>query len=940
MTEKIKSNHLKSNLFWPVSLRCEQKKNPIGIDVNKPRLSWVFELSNNKLRSQKQKSYYLLVASNIELLNSNIGDVWDTGIVQSNQNNFIAYEGKSLISGQKYYWKVRIFENNRKSSKWSEVATWTMGILEESSWNGSWIGEKNNLDLEPRKLSNGYITKGTINDNDVKWVQIDLKATYSIDRIILHPALPINYPDQKHIIQQQVMSQPGFGFPKRFRFDISNKADFNKYKTIIDHTDSDYPNPGNNAQIFKINNEQMRFFRITVTKLVDCLNHEENFGFALAAIEIFSGDHNLSLSKSVSAMDSFENSGWGKSYLTCGRNLVGEEKSGHEALLMRKEIDITNQIKTANAYVCGLGLNEFFINGEKVGDEVLSPSFTDYRKRVLYKTFDVEKHLLIGKNTLGIILGGGWFNPSTPDVWGFHNASWVTTPRLLFNLIVEYKDGSNKVYSSDTTWKCSHGDIVLNCIRGGEVIDARFKKSGWDIAGYDDSKWRPVKIVDAPKGRLISESHPPIRVKKYMTPISLSEPKPGIFVYDMGINMSGWARMKIKKGKVGSKIKLFYNEKLNSDGTVLRGPHTWWHYGSYQTEEFILSNKRTEVFEPRFTYHGFRYIEVSGLTKKPHLDDLNGALVHTDLTKVGEFSCSNEDINHIQKLIIRTQLTNMHGIPTDCPHREKIGWLADGQLTVDEAVYNFDMLLFYNKWYNDILDAQENNGHVPPIAPNPGWKGATSLINGVENIPIFSDPWWGGAIIIIPWKIYKYYGDKSLLEKGFNAMESYLNWLESQSNDHIFVANLGDWLEPACFNDKKMASKEQIGTATYFYFLNLMRDFSKKLNKPKKRKKYEARANKIKYIYNNKFFDSSTGLYAKDSQLAQILPLAFGLVPKGKEKIVEKQLIKNIKIKHNNHLDTGIIGTPLLLDLLIQLGHNDLAYKIMSGKNPTIKPIL
>ena len=170
--------------------------------------------------------------------------------------------------------------------------------------------------------------------------------------------------------------------------------------------------------------------------------------------------------------------------------------------------------------------------------------------------------------------------------------------------------------------------------------------------GYDDSKWRPVKIVDAPKGRLISESHPPIRVKKYMTPISLSEPKPGIFVYDMGINMSGWARMKIKKGKVGSKIKLFYNEKLNSDGTVLRGPHTWWHYGSYQTEEFILSNKSTEVFEPRFTYHGFRYIEVSGLTKKPHLDDLNGALVHTDLTKVGEFSCSNEDINHIQKLII------------------------------------------------------------------------------------------------------------------------------------------------------------------------------------------------------------------------------------------------------------------------------------------------
>jgi alpha-L-rhamnosidase len=447
------------------------------------------------------------------------------------------------------------------------------------------------------------------------------------------------------------------------------------------------------------------------------------------------------------------------------------------------------------------------------------------------------------------------------------------------------------------------------------------------MPGYQDSGWQPAKVVSPPQGQLVSQQLPPIRATMKISPVKMTEPLPGVFVYDLGINIAGWVRFRIHAEK-GDTIILFHNEQLKPDGTVLCGPHSWWTYGPYQTDKFISGGKDAEIYEPHFTYHGFRYIQVNGMKKKPLLTDLEGIMVHTDPDQAGEFSCSNPDINKVQELIIRTQLNNLHSIPTDCPHREKIGWMGDGLVTTEEAIYNFDMASFYIKWYQDMLDAQEPDGHVPPIVPNPGWIEATSAKNPEGVIPVFSDPWWGGNMLMTPWKIYQYYGDKRYLDGGYDAMGKYLDWIGTRAKDYIFPANLGDWIEPAMLSGGKITPKEQIGTSAYFFFARFMSQLAASLNKTGDAEKYQMLANTIRKKYNERFFDDVSGLYEGGSMLSQAMPLYFKMVPEGKEKLVEDNLVDIITKKYNNHLSTGFVGTPLLFSLLSELDYAGLAYEM------------
>lgn len=911
----------------PVTLRVEYHENPVGIDNRNPALSWLLVSVEPADRNQVQTAYEILVASSLENLNDNMGDLWDSGPVYSNQNTLIKYRGTPLRSLLKCYWKVRIRDGEGELSHWSEVGEWTMGLLDGSDWKGDWIGAKGTLDTQPRQDENGYYSQFSLDQNEEKWILLDLGESQVIDRVVLHPALPLKYPNG-----QTAVRSPGFGFPVRFKIDISDSKEFEDYKTVTDLTQDDFENPGYQEQTFFIQPVKTQYVRLTVTKLWNFKGADPPFGFGLGELQVFYGERNLSLGKKAYAKDSEEEWGWSMKNLTDGRNIIGEIESGHEAILFRKETKIARKLKAATVCISGLGYYELYINGKRVGDRVLSPGFTDYSKRVLYNTYDAKEYLKTGANVFGVIVGGGWYNIATPDAWGFHKAPWTAPPKLLFNLHLEYTDGDSQTVVSDTTWKWSTGPIVFNCVRGGEFSDARQDKPGWDLSGYDDKLWQDAVRVPSPEGKMVSEQNPPIRVNQYVTPVNLTEPIPGVYVYDMGVNMSGWARFEAEGGERGDTITFFYNERLAEDGTVRVGPHTWWHYGPYQTGKLILSGSK-EVFEPRFTYHGFRYVQVTGLRNRPRLDQLQGAWVYTDVEKAGEFSCSNPDINQIQEMVLRTQLSNLHSIPTDCPHREKIGWLGDGVVTFDEAMYNFDMATFYTKWYRDILDAQEDNGHVPPIAPNPGWIQATSLKNSNNGVPAFSDPWWGGACIILPWKVYQYYGDRRLMEEGYLAMQDYLDWLGSTARDHILTANLGDWIEPAAFNDEEGAPKDQVGTAAYYYFTKLMEEMAELLNNPTDKKRYSDLAASIKRRYNEKFFDPAKGSYSDHSQLSHVFPLALGLVPEGKEELVERQLIDLIKNKDRNHLNTGFVGTPFLFNLLVDRGYSDLAYTMVTQED-------
>lgn len=611
-----------------------------------------------------------------------------------------------------------------------------------------------------------------------------------------------------------------------------------------------------------------------------------------------------------------------------GRNITDAKTPPFASILLRKEVALAKKPVRATAYYCGLGYCQLSINGWKVGDAELDPGFTDYTKRVFYITRDVTDLLQSNHNVIAATLGGGWYDSPGADVWSFHRAPWIAPPKLLLRIDIDFADGTHGAVVSDTTWKCTTGPIVFNSIRGGETHDARREKPGWDGRGYDDSTWPNARIVSAPKGRLVPQCHPPIRVTESIRPVKLTEPKPGVYVFDLGVNIAGWAQLKTR-GSRGQTIKLGFHERLIPDGTVDTQTFLECSGNRFQTDEFILKGDGEEIYEPRFTYHGFRYVQVNGLSQKPTLDSLTGRWVHTAPEPAGHFSCSNPLVNRIQEMIARTQLNNLHGIPTDCPQREKIGWTEDGCVTMEEAICNFDMAAFYTKWFHDMLDAQDANGHAACIAPSPGW--GRSLADGSPG-PC-SDPWWGGAIVRTPWQLYRYYGDTRAMTEGYDAMVKYMDYVARHSQDHIPWNCEGDWLEVGSAGPAIRTQGPLTSSAAYFFYAKTLSCFASLLHRPDDAKKYARLAETIQDVFNRRFLDPKTGRYAQDSQTSHALPLSFGIVPLDKRPLVVNQLVRNIQVDRKNHISSGIVGTFYVFQSLLDADRNDVAYTMLTQED-------
>ena len=905
----------------PAELRCEYQVDPVGIDVTQPRLSWTLGAVAVEARGLTQAAYQVLVAGTPEKLAADQGDLWDSGKVESDQQLHIAYAGKPLASRTRCCWKVRVWDRSGQPSGWSKPAMWSMGLFAPADWGAAkWIGaEATGASASPH---NGYHCQLANSADVAKWIVVDLGKAQPIHAVRLVPARPFNYPDT-----------PGFLYPVRFKIECASRDDFSGARPVVDCTGKDVANPGDEAQTYGFKEVPARYVRVAVTKLAR--RDGNNFGFALAEMQVMTAAGNVAQNAEVTAFDSveLEEGGWSRQRLVDGMEKAhpggkNANPAGDRALMLRKEIVLSKEPVRATAYVCGLGYNELHINGRKVGDHVLDPGFTAYNERVLYLGYDVTPLLQAGKSTLGVILGNGWFNERTDDIWAFQAAPWVAPPKLLLRIDVEYADGSSATICSDESWKVStDGLIVYNDIRGGETCDARKAMPGWDRPGYDDSAWTNARIVPAPKGRLQAQYHPPIRAVESMRPVKLTEPKPGVYVFDLGANTAGWARL-TTRGERGRKITLSFDERLNGDGT-LNMANRGLTYGRYQTDEFILAGGGDETFEPHFTYHGFRYVQVEGLTEKPTLDSLVGILVHTDPEPAGEFSCSNPDLNRIHEMILRTQLANLHGIPTDCPHREKIGWTGDGYITMEGAIYNFRMPGFYQKWWRDMLDVQDPNGHASCIAPAPGWGRSNP-----DGSPHFlSDPWWGGALVRLPWKHYRYYGDLRILEEAYEPMKKYLDYAATWSPGHISWANEGDWLEVEGGGPSVRTPTQLAGTAAYFQHAKIVAEIARLLGKADDAARYSRLAEDISAAFHKKYFDAEAGLYAKDSQTAPALALTFGMTPADKRELVLARLLENITQTRKNHISSGIIGTYYVFQTLMEEGRDDVAYAMLTQKD-------
>ncbi|MGH9402270.1 MAG: family 78 glycoside hydrolase catalytic domain [Terriglobia bacterium] len=569
---------------------------------------------------------------------------------------------------------------------------------------------------------------------------------------------------------------------------------------------------------------------------------------------------------------------------------------------LRKEFRLPGEVRRARVYVTALGYYELHLNGRKVGHRVLDPAFTTYPKRVLYATYDVTQDLHQGANAVGAMLGGGWATLSPPHSF----KGYYTEPALLLQMNVELTNGKDFTLTSDGSWKAIAGPVVSDSVYDGEIYDARRETPGWDRPGYDDSAWTGARVMPGTEGALSAGMMPPIRVVDEMVPRSVTNPAPGVYVYDMGQNMSGWARLRVR-GPSGVRVKLRYAELIYPDGMINRANLR----GAKSRDIFILKGGGPETFHARFTYHGFRYVEVTGFPGTPGLDSIRGEVVHTAVGAVGNFAASKQILNQIQHLIYWSQLTNLMSIPTDCDQRnERQGWMGDAQITAEEAMMNFDMAAFYTNFIRDIRDVQAPNGTITDTVPH-RYGGRPA------------DPAWGTAYPLICWYMWRQYGDRRILEENYGGLKKYVEFLRSIAPGNVLsFSRYGDWV-PIVHTTNAFVS-----AAYYYDDVNILSQIAGILGKTGDEQTYSQLASAIKDAVNQKFFDPATGSYANGTQTADAMALDLGLVPEKLRGQVAGNLTNDIVYYHNTHITTGFIGVKFLMPALVKIGRPDLAYDL------------
>ncbi|MBA0882126.1 glycoside hydrolase family 78 protein [Flavobacterium undicola] len=595
------------------------------------------------------------------------------------------------------------------------------------------------------------------------------------------------------------------------------------------------------------------------------------------------------------------------------------------ARYLRKEIDLKKQVKSAKVYIMGMGLYELYINGNKIGDQVLAPVPTDYTKNVKYNVFDVTSQLKEGKNMLGTILGNGRFFAMRQDYKPYKIKSFGF-PKMALQLFVEYTDGTSEVIRTDDTWKLTtDGPILSNNEYDGEEYDARKEMKGWNTTNFDDKNWVNARYVQEPGGFYEAQTSPNMKIMGEVKPISIKATPKGTYILDMGQNMVGWLQIKVK-GKAGGRITMKFAESLKVDGSMyienLRDAKT--------TDVYTLKGENQEIWEPRFIFHGFRFVEISGLSGTPTLADFTGKVVYDDIKTTGTFESSDKTMNQIFKNAYWGIRGNYKGMPIDCPQRnERQPWLGDRTTGAYGESFLFDNQTLYAKWLDDIKNAQTQDGGIPDVAPA-FWR-----YYG-DNVT------WPGTYITVADMLYHQFDDKAVIEKHYPSMKKWMVYMEENymENDLIAKDKYGDWCVPPeslelihSLDPSRKTDGELISSAFYYYLLQKMKTFAQLIHADAKDiQYYDSLSEKIKTAFNAKFFNKEKNIYANNTVTANVLPLAFGLVPNNLQQQVFENMVREIEVTHKGHISTGVIGTQFLMRTLSTFGRTDLAYQLASNK--------
>ena len=597
--------------------------------------------------------------------------------------------------------------------------------------------------------------------------------------------------------------------------------------------------------------------------------------------------------------------------------------------LLRRAFVLRGAPIRARIYIATLGGYRLTVNGAPAGPGVFTPDWTDYRYRLTYQTYDATGELHAGANALGVLLGAGWY----ASRFGFSSRRYAYGPppvRMLLELDVTYADGSEERISSDSAWRTAPSPVLISEIYDGESYDARLEQRGWDRAGFDDHDWRRAILLPSPGVPLQAQAIPPIERMDSIRPIRRWSPAPGTWVFDLGQNIAGWARLRAR-GPAGSRIRMRFAEILAPDSTNITQVNL---RSAKATDTYILGGTGVESFEPHFTYHGFRYVEITGYPGVPGLDDLTGIVVHTALAETGEFVTSDPSINRLWENILWTQRANLYSVPTDCPQRdERMGWMGDAQVFWRTASYNMDMSAFGEKWLADVRDGQLANGCFPNFAPN------------FLGVLTCGAPGWADAGVIIPWTVWRQYGDTRVLARHWDAMQRYLRFIADSNPDftwrHRKTTEFGDWLPAGSTKSWGETSTDLISTAFWAYDAGLMAQMARALGKAADAAEYDRLATDVRAAFDRAFvkpdgrvgapFVNGDGVHSEYTQTAAVLALRFGLVPDSLRAAVVRQLAADITA-HGGHLTTGFLGSAYILPVLSDNGRDDVAFRLLTAR--------
>jgi alpha-L-rhamnosidase len=591
--------------------------------------------------------------------------------------------------------------------------------------------------------------------------------------------------------------------------------------------------------------------------------------------------------------------------------------------IFRREFRLEKPITAAMVFVSGLGQYELHINGQAVTNDVLRPGWTDYRKRVLYNTYDVTKLLRTGANAIGVMLGNGMYN--VEGVKGRYTKfiGSFGQPKLIFRMEVHFADGSGRVIDSGKSWKTASGPIVFSSTYGGEDYDARREEAGWDEPGFEEKNWAPVLEVNGPGGKLLPEQLPPVRVTRTYQPVRITEPKPGVAVYDLGQNFSGWPEIAVS-GPRSSSIKLIAGELLAPDGFVTQRSANAFP-DAQNSFSYVLRGAGIEHWHPRFSYYGFRYVQVER-SGPVAVHSLVGRFLHDDVRVSGAFSCSDKQCVRIHNLIDAAILSNMVSVLTDCPHREKLGWLEQTHLAGTSIMYNYDVSRLYAKMSDDMADEQQPDGMEPSIAP----EYVAFVDREGKNTSFRDSPEWGSAVILSPWAAYRFYGERENLRSHYESMKRFAEYLGSRATDHMLAYGLGDWYDigPGEPGESQLTGKGLTSTAIYYQDLTALARIAALLDEPNDAARFSAGAGEVKAAFNAHLFHSESNQYDRGSQTANAMPLVVGLVPDGRREAVLANLVADIR-KHSNHVTAGDIGFHYVVRALTDDGRSDVLYDML-----------